>query len=506
MTLNLVRKRGIPVLAYPASDTASPWPCSLVMKLSEDRMQATLSLQSSVPIHGFDHDQTFIFLYHVDNFVPGSTCLGPVTIPLPQTLLDRVARQGNPQLRTLSISVKEPCPILAPPSSTNMAFKRGFDGPFHQLVKLAKATRIHILFDHNWIHRDQYPRFESLISHPEGFTGFSHGKFISKPHTLVDWAAFGPAEDEPDAPPSYTDASNKRARQISTSPTPKSPPSKRLLLSPVPEFVSSPTEKATTASTPSPRPPLSPVLSKPTFPISQNDRAATASTTNHQPTYPDVATPVSQNALNNAVEILLPNALHQILPGMLHQLFARPPSLPSQSPPSTCNVQSPEPIVSLGSLIKAQVAAHEAHIRKIYADVADHAADVRNAGDVEFHEAIDEYKYEGIAELNRAYDDKLDDLKDDIAEIVGENLQGLREEAAEIVHEVEAHAELVYVDVRQKVDDWVLRERATLRRERAFLRREKDILERNRRDFEEQQRAAGLDPTGRVRRAASLPL
>jgi hypothetical protein len=80
MTYNLINKRGVPVLAYPASDVASQWSCSLVVKHSEARMQATISLQSSLPIHGFDSEQTFTLVYDADNLVHGETCLDHTTV------------------------------------------------------------------------------------------------------------------------------------------------------------------------------------------------------------------------------------------------------------------------------------------------------------------------------------------------------------------------------------------------------------------------------------------
>lgn len=209
---NNIRKHGFPVLAYSTLEPASPWLCSLLFKHSDKRKQATISLKSSISIHGFEDEQIFMFQYDADNLVPGTSSLGPATIPLPQTRLDEIARQAAPQMRTLSLSIKETCPIWCPPFSGPIAPKPGFDTPFHQLVKLAKATAVHILFDYNWLHKDHQPSFQRFISQEERLTGFPVGAYYAEHYRLADWTVFSPF-DAAQAPPSYAECSNKRPRQ-----------------------------------------------------------------------------------------------------------------------------------------------------------------------------------------------------------------------------------------------------------------------------------------------------
>jgi hypothetical protein len=166
---------------------------------------------------------------------------------------------------------------------------------------------------------------------------------------------------------------------------------------------------------------------------------------------------------------------------MLPRLFAVPTSSPSPSSSLQSPNPNPNPISSLRTLISAHLAAHaEAQLQKIHAETLDHAAYLRSAADVEFHEELDEQKLDitmvkddGIAELNRAFDRKLEEF---------------RESAAEIVEEVSEHAGMVYADACDRLDGLV-------GRERAWLRREREMLEGDRKKFKRDRR-----------RAISLPL
>ena len=209
MTCNLINKRGIPVLAYPVSDIASQWSCSLLVKHSDPRMQATISLQSTIPIHGFEDKQTFTLVYDADNLVPGETSLEDTNMSLPQTQQRKIARQGAPRMKTLCLGLKKPCPVWCPLSSGTIAPKHGFDSPFHQLVTLARATKIHVVLDYNWLHRDKQTRFERLVGHPEELIGFTVDNYASR-FRQADWTVFSPIKDAAsEPPPSYTNIASE---------------------------------------------------------------------------------------------------------------------------------------------------------------------------------------------------------------------------------------------------------------------------------------------------------
>ncbi|KAF5847796.1 hypothetical protein GGP41_009044 [Bipolaris sorokiniana] len=461
MIYNLVRKSGIPVLASLASDGASQWPCCLAVKYLEARMQATISLQYSLPIQGFDDKQTFTLLYNADNLVPGNTLVQPPPTSLPQDRLHDIARQGNAHLRMLSLTLKTPCPVWCPPSLGPMP-KDGFGAAFAQFVKLASATQIYILFDWNWIHKDHCARFDHLIRHPEQLTGIPVDPSSARHFRLADWSVLGPIDDvASEAPPPYIEASKKRPRQVTTSPSPE-PSLKRTLLSPTSCLVSSPTEKASVVSVFAPSPKLrspSPITSAPDF----------------------------QDAIKNTLEMLLPQMLQAILPDMLPRVLAAPCS---SSPPSSLSRSSPKPkpISSLGNLLNAQATARlEAQLEKIYAQTLDHASQLHSAADDEFHELLEEQKLDvvvvkedSIMELNRVFDDKLAEFK---------------ESTAEMVDEMEKRVELVYADVCERLDE-LASKKVEFSSRRGDVEKTKDSLSVTRpRDIQD-----------RGRRAVSLPL
>ncbi|EUC45691.1 hypothetical protein COCMIDRAFT_94888 [Bipolaris oryzae ATCC 44560] len=426
MIYNLVRKSGIPVLASLASGGASQWPCCLTIKYLEARMQATISLQYSLPIQGFDDKQTFTLLYNADNLVPGNTSVQPSPISLPQDRLHDIARQGNAHLKTLTLTLKAPCPVWCPQSPGPMLPKEGFGTAFAQFVKLASATQIYILFDWNWLHKDHYARFDHLIQRPGELTGIPVDPSSARHFRLADWSILGPADDvASDAPPPYIESSKKRPRQVTTSPSPE-PSIKRALLSPTSCLLSSPTEKASAVSVLTPSPKLrspSPITSAPDF----------------------------QDVLKNTLETMLPQMLQAILPDMLPRVLAAPCS---SSPSTSFSRSSPKPkprpklISSLGNLLNAHATARlEAQLEEIYAQTLEDASQLRSAADDEFHELLEEQKLDvamikedSIMDLNRVFDDKLAEFK---------------ESTVDMVDEMEKRVELVYADVCERLDELV---------------------------------------------------
>ncbi|KAF1939364.1 hypothetical protein EJ02DRAFT_258475 [Clathrospora elynae] len=139
-------KNGVPVMAYPTTSTSSPISSSLIFKHNKHNAQATLSLQSSIFLQGFDDAQAFMLQYDADNFVPGTISLSPAAIDLPPTRLVQIARSGSPQIRTLFLGLKARCPIWCPPCKS-IAPKQGYDAPFHQLAALAEAIKLCIVFE-----------------------------------------------------------------------------------------------------------------------------------------------------------------------------------------------------------------------------------------------------------------------------------------------------------------------------------------------------------------------
>jgi uncharacterized protein with gpF-like domain len=153
----------------------------------------------------------------------------------------------------------------------------------------------------------------------------------------------------------------------------------------------------------------------------------------------------------------------------------------------------PRSISSLRNLISSRAAAHaEAQLQKIYDETLDHATDLRNTADVDFQDFLEDQKFDvtmakddGVAELNRMFDEKVEEFKDC---------------TAAILESVEERAETVYVDVCDRLDDLIEREKTCLKRER-------ELLEGDRTRFEEERRNVGQNAVqDQGRRAISLPL
>jgi F0F1-type ATP synthase membrane subunit b/b' len=213
-----------------------------------------------------------------------------------------------------------------------------------------------------------------------------------------------------------------------------------------------------------------------------------------------------QEAVNLAVGTLLPEVLRKILPDMLPHLVAM--SSPSLSPSQSNRILTQNRLPSLGALINARATAHvESQLQKIYDDTLEHATGLRNAADLEFQDVLDEYKLTAEVEFQEVVDEQKLDLtmaKDEVttelARTIDDKLYEFKESAAEIVENLGEQAEMVYLEVREKLDGLVGKERACLKLER-------ETTERDRRAFErERGRATERNATrNRGRRTVSLP-
>jgi hypothetical protein len=208
---------GFHVLAYPNGDSTCPIPLSLVFRHNNRRAQATLCLLSSLFIHACEEAQIFILQYDADNMVPGAISLGPATIPLPQERLNVIAR-GNPQIRTLSLTLKKPCPVWCPPScrQTTPLPRPSCAASFAQLATLAQARELHVVFDYKQLHSAQHEGLQRLVEHADRLSGYPVAQYYrERRYACLDWRVFdvrggedgscgddeGTTEDEEMVPP-----------------------------------------------------------------------------------------------------------------------------------------------------------------------------------------------------------------------------------------------------------------------------------------------------------------
>jgi hypothetical protein len=290
MAHDLLRKGGIPALACVASalDDALFLKCTFQVKFDQTNARATFTLRHDFYLPEGADTQSFTLIYDADNLVPTTTQCQTLARTLSERESHVVARNPTtpPNLRVLSLHLRQPCPITCPSVPSSLVSKASCDAPSQPFVDLAKSTEIEVAFDLKWITPKQVKSFTSIISQPELFHGFPVNEKNLRGQRLENWTVFRPDEEAAvsDELPSYTDVVHKRPRQrefyqraaeslvladcdaaVSNTPSPRakrlfsrgSPTEKATTISPnSPEYQwcpGSPTEKATTASANSPR-------------------------------------------------------------------------------------------------------------------------------------------------------------------------------------------------------------------------------------------------------------
>lgn len=216
-----IGKGGVVALAYPASDPASLVTLALYLRCNESHTQARLSLQSSLLLNGSDDVQIFHLQYNADNLIPGTISFKPTITDISQARLATLARHGSPQIHTLSLTLKECCPVWCS-SSGPFTPRSGCGASFRQLINLAKATKLHILFDHRWLSHDKKAILQQLVEHPNRLSNLPldrhllqtlrrvHGEDLNIQGIDADAEADATTEDE--EPPPYVETSSKRPR------------------------------------------------------------------------------------------------------------------------------------------------------------------------------------------------------------------------------------------------------------------------------------------------------
>lgn len=191
-------KHGFPVLVCLTSSPLS-LSCTLRIQHHEPRKQATLMLRTCVSLHGAD-EQAFVGQYDADNLTIG----GDGAVHVPEDRSAEIARNSTSgQMTTLSLHLNHPCPLWCPRSEALLpAPEPAHVEAFSELVQLAKAVTLRIVFDYNWLSLDARVPYQRLIKAKERLTGFPVHEYYSRFYRLADWRAFGPVE-----------ASNKRQRR-----------------------------------------------------------------------------------------------------------------------------------------------------------------------------------------------------------------------------------------------------------------------------------------------------
>jgi hypothetical protein len=225
--LYLVRKRGVPALAHPASDVSRSWPCTLKMMYVELGAHFTVSLESDVPIQGADDKQPVALRLEGHNLVPGKGSLGcSIGIVLTAAMISRIARRGGHQVCVLSLVLKTPGAVWHP--RTLSARASGIDELPHELSALARTTEVCIVFDSHWLGHN-LSRLQSAVEGSQQLAGIPvvPSSKLAQLHQRALWSVYEvaksvesetaaappPIEDaQDDAPPAYAQVSRKRPR------------------------------------------------------------------------------------------------------------------------------------------------------------------------------------------------------------------------------------------------------------------------------------------------------
>ncbi|KAF2994674.1 hypothetical protein E8E13_001561 [Curvularia kusanoi] len=293
-------KHGFPVLAYITSHPLT-LSCTLRIQHHEPRKQVTLMLRTCVSLHGADdsnEEQAFVLQYDADNLLY-NTSNDAATAFHPSDRLDTIVRNGNgdhTHIKTLALHLKRPTPLWCPDMDTLLPKSEPRHVElFNELVQLAKATTVRLVFDHSWLSLEQKVPIERIVKGKETLAGFPVADYYSRFYRRADWTVFAPAAEP----------SNKRIRRVSSPPS-TPPPYKRQAIDPL--YAGSPTEVATSPSLPCPK--------------------LTAHETDCQP---HAITAAVQRLLPSTLKQILPEVLPSVLPSLLPTLFALPQSFTSDA-------------------------------------------------------------------------------------------------------------------------------------------------------------------------------
>ncbi|KAF3051387.1 hypothetical protein E8E11_011029 [Didymella keratinophila] len=368
----------------------------------KDGKQLSIALYVPVTLYGAEEEQIFVVQYDADdlrNRSPAALDSAPVLVP--NDRLDDFIRNSEFETTTLTLNLKQPAPIWCPlnqvmvpqPISTSVT-------AFAELVELAKATVVHLVFDYKWLTGTQQAAIQRLTKGKVSLEGLSLNKYFIKNWELKDWTHFAPAT-APALPP---EASNKRTRPVSGLGS-TSPPAKRAILDD--PNAPSPTE----------------VASSP-------------------PEYvkPDSEADFQTQAIRHVVVRELPAVVAAVLPAILPAIFAAPdPHMNSFD--SDASTFPKMQLTSAGAVFVPHLLAHlQPQIQDMLNRALSHTRTQRENAELAFEEDVDEKKLElheitenGKMELERAlahntdhFRHQLRDDGDDIAVDIEDQSGSLR--------------------------------------------------------------------------------
>jgi hypothetical protein len=186
-------KQSVPVLAYLPSQPLST-PCYMRIFQKDDK-QLSIALYVPVTLHGTTEEQIFVMQYDADNQRNRSpAALDSAPVYIPKDRLAEFVRNTEFETTTLTLNLKQPAPIWCPLNQV-MAPQAipASAAAFAELVELAKATVVHLVFDYKWLTGTQQAAIQRLTKGKVSLDGCSLNKFFNKDWEVKDWTHFAPA-------------------------------------------------------------------------------------------------------------------------------------------------------------------------------------------------------------------------------------------------------------------------------------------------------------------------
>jgi hypothetical protein len=167
MILNLVRNKGVPVIAYPVNDVSVVLPYFL--KILHLDAQFIASLGHFISNYGLDNKPLFNLRYEGDSLLPGKASLQGSYFLISGRSLQKMARHGQSRAQELSLTLKPRCFVWYLRSFGNGL--SSLHTQFRELLTLARAIELRILFDTNWLGKDDLARLQSAVEGSQQLTG-----------------------------------------------------------------------------------------------------------------------------------------------------------------------------------------------------------------------------------------------------------------------------------------------------------------------------------------------
>lgn len=183
MVKSVLRKTGVEALVYPAHDASAPWLCSL--RILHLDLQLSFSLEHIRSVSNEREIPCVTLRYEGDNLVPGSMSLEDRDINVPAEFLSKITRQGSPKFQILSITLKQPCSVWYQEQYLNI------DINFRRLLTLARATKVCVCFDTQWL-AENATRFQEIIRVPQQFARLPPTTRFTTNNTKAPWAFLNP--------------------------------------------------------------------------------------------------------------------------------------------------------------------------------------------------------------------------------------------------------------------------------------------------------------------------